>query len=398
MVRTRENAGVTSIERGAEVVTAPTTEEDVRAFLPRLAAALAGTGPALLPLGADGCRHDDVLAAARIGEPVGSAALLVPTSGSTGTPRVAALTGTALRFSADATHSVLGGAGRWLLALPTTHIAGLQVLVRSLQSGLPPGVVDTSSGFTGAAFAEAVRGLDVTVAERPHYTALVPTQLQRLLDDGDGVEALWQLDAVLLGGAAAPPALLERAKKAGVTLVRTYGMTETCGGCVYEGVPMPGVDVTVGADGVVRIAGPVVFDGYRDGGASGLSGGVLTTSDLGHWDDAGLLHVDGRLDNVIISGGVNVPAEAVERALTSVDGVGDVAVVGSADAEWGQRVVAVVTGADVPSIETLRAALREQLPDAWLPRQVARLDTLPQLPSGKPDRVALRRLAADLAR
>jgi O-succinylbenzoic acid--CoA ligase len=381
-----------------EVVAAPSTEDGVNAVLPRLAAALAGTGPALLPVEAEGYRRDQVLAAARIDEPVGDAALLVPTSGSTGRPRVAALSGTALRFSADATHSVLGGAGRWLLALPTTHIAGLQVLVRSLQSGLPPGVVDTSSGFTVAAFAEAVHRLDVALAELPHYTALVPTQLQRLLDDGEGVEALWQLDAVLLGGAAASPALLERAKDAGVTLVRTYGMTETCGGCVYDGVPLPGVDVTVGADGVVRIAGPVLFDGYRDGGASGLSGGALTTSDLGHWDDAGLLHVDGRLDNVVISGGVNVPAETVERALASVDGIGDVAVVGITDAEWGERVVAVVTGADVPPLESLRGALREQLPDSWLPRQVVRLDALPQLPSGKPDRVALRRLAADLAR
>lgn len=395
---TRENARVTSICRGVEVVAAPSTEDEVATFLPRLAAALAGTGPALLPVPADGVQRDQVLAAARIDEPAGGAALLVPTSGSTGVPRVAALSRTALRVSADATHSVLGGAGRWLLALPTTHIAGLQVLVRSLKAGIFPAVVDTTSGFTVAAFAEAVRALDVTGAERPHYTALVPTQLQRLLDDGEGVEALWQLDAVLLGGAAASPSLLERARDAGVTLVLTYGMTETCGGCVYDGVPLPGVDVTVDDDNVVRIAGPVLFDGYRDGAASGLSDRVLTTSDLGHWDEAGLLHVDGRLDNVVISGGVNVPAEAVESALAAVEGVDDVAVVGTPDAEWGERVVAVVAGAHVPPLAALRGALREQLPDAWLPRDVVRLDTLPQLPSGKPDRVALRRVAADLAR
>jgi o-succinylbenzoate---CoA ligase len=381
-----------------EVVAAPSTEQDVTTFLPQLAAALAGTGPALLPVPAEGVQRDQVLAAARIGEQAGDAALLVPTSGSTGVPRVAALSGTALRFSADATHSVLGGPGRWLLALPTTHIAGLQVLVRSLQSGIRPGVVDGSSGFTVAAFAEAVRALDVNDAERPHYTALVPTQLQRLLDDGEGVEALWQLDAVLLGGAAASPSLLERAKDAGVTLVRTYGLTETCGGCVYDGAPLPGVEVTVGDDNVVRIAGPVLFDGYRDGGASGLSDSVLTTSDLGHWDDAGLLHVDGRLDSVVISGGVNVPAEAVEKALAALGGIDDVAVVGVPDAEWGERVVAVVASDHVAPLEVLREALRGQLPDAWLPRDVVRLDALPQLPSGKPDRVALRRLAADLAR
>jgi O-succinylbenzoic acid--CoA ligase len=100
----------------------------------------------------------------------------------------------------------------------------------------------------------------------------------------------------------------------------------------------------------------------------------------------------------VISGGVNVPAEAVERALAAFEGIDDIAVVGVPDAEWGERVVAVVAGAHLPPLEDLRGALREELPDTWLPRDVVRLDALPQLPSGKPDRVALRRLAADLAR
>ncbi len=379
------------------MVTAPSSAEEVAAFLPRLTSALTGDGPALLPVEADGLQRDQVLAAARIDEPTGDSALLVPTSGSTGAPRVAALSGAALTFSADATHAALGGPGRWLLALPTTHIAGLQVLVRSLRSDLPPGVLDTSTGFTVAAFAEAVRELDVAASEQPHYTALVPTQLQRLLDDGEGVEALWQLDAVLLGGAAASPALLNRAQDAGVTVVRTYGMTETCGGCVYDGVPLPGVEVTVGDDAVVRIAGPMLFDGYRDGTASGVVDGMLTTSDLGHWDAAGALQIDGRVDNVVISGGVNVPAEAVERALESATGVG-VVVVGVPDEAWGERVVAVLTGPATPTLDAVRAAVRDALPTAWLPRQVVTLDALPQLPSGKPDRVSLRRLVADLAR
>lgn len=382
-------------------VPAPTTLDEVAAFLPRLAAALAGTGPALLPISTDDVQRDQVIAAARVEEPAGNAALLVPTSGSTGDPRVASLSGVALTASADATHQVLGGEGRWLLALPTSHIAGLQVLVRSLRAGLAPGVVDLSAGFTVNAFAEAVHALDVTASERPHYTALVPTQLQRLLDDGDGVEALWQLDAVLLGGAAAPARLLERARDAGVTVVRTYGMTETCGGCVYDGAPLPGVEVTVGEDGVVRIAGPVLFDGYRDGRDSGVVGGVLTTSDLGRWDADGTLVVDGRADNVVNSGGVKVPAEAVERALLDLAGVEGAVVVGAPDEDWGERVVAVVAetvGHEALSVPGVRAALRSRLPDAWLPREVVSVARLPQLPSGKPDRVAVRQWFDDLAR
>jgi O-succinylbenzoic acid--CoA ligase len=307
------------------------------------------------------------------------------------------LSASALRTSADATHDVLGGPGRWLLALPTTHIAGLQVLVRSLRSGLEPAVADSATGFTASSFAEAVGALDVVASEHPHYTALVPTQLQRLLDDGAGVEALWQLDAVLVGGAAASPALLARAADAGVTVVRTYGMTETCGGCVYDGVPLPEVDVTVADDGRVRIAGPVLFDGYLGADASELDDGWFTTSDLGTLD-GGVLRVHGRVDNVIVSGGVKVPAEEVERVVLDLDGVTAAVVVGVPDAEWGERVVAVVRATSGIDLETVRDAGRDALPREWLPRLVLAVESLPMLPSGKPDRAAVRLMAADLAR
>lgn len=388
---------VTSTRRPVlELVDAPASPSKVATFLTRLAEALGGAAP-LLSLPAPGHERDRLVAlTADASVPVG-VALVVPTSGSTGVPRLAMLSGTALSASADATHDALGGPGRWLLALPTTHIAGLQVLVRSLRSGLEPAVADTSAGFTASAFAEAVRAMDVAASEHPHYTALVPTQLQRLLDDGAGVEALWELDAVLVGGAAASPALLARAADAGVTVVRTYGMTETSGGCVYDGVPLAGIELAIADDGRVRIAGPVLFDGYLGAGGPALDDGWFTTSDLGTVEN-GVLRVHGRVDNVIVSGGVKVPAEAVERVLLDVDGVTAAVVVGVPDAEWGERIVAVVNAASGIEVETVREAGRVVLPREWLPRLVLTVESLPMLPSGKPDRAAVRLMAAGLAR
>lgn len=324
-------------------------------------------------------------------------ALVMPTSGSTGEPRLAVLSRSALTESADATHLALGGPGRWLLALPTTHIAGMQVLVRSVRSGQDPVVVDSTEGFTADSFVQAVASLDMAASELPHYGALVPTQLQRLLDDGAGVEALWALDAVLVGGAAVSAALLDRARDAGVTVVRTYGMTETCGGCVYDGVPLPGVDVAIDADGRVRIAGPVLFDGYLDASQPAVTDGWFTTSDIGRQVD-GVLHVDGRADNVIVTGGVNVPAEAVERAMLRSAGIDEAIVVGVPDDQWGEQVVAMVTAAEAIEVDDMRAALAGVLPATWMPHDVVTLEALPMLDSGKPDRAAVRRLAVYLTR
>jgi o-succinylbenzoate---CoA ligase len=378
-----------------DLLDAPASPREVAAFIPRLAAALGGGDP-LLSLPVPGPERDRLVALTGGASVPAGVALVVPTSGSTGVPRLAMLSGSALTTSADATHDALGGPGRWLLALPTTHIAGLQVLVRSLRSGLEPAVVDTT-GFTASSFADAVRAMDVAASEHPHYTALVPTQLQRLLDDGAGVEALWELDAVLVGGAAASPALLARAADTGVTVVRTYGMTETCGGCVYDGTPLAGVDVAVADDGRVQIAGPVLFEGYLGTTEPALDDGWFTTSDLGTVEN-GVLQVHGRADNVIVSGGVKVPAEAVERVVLDVDGVTAAVVVGVPDAEWGERVVAVVSAASGIDVETVRVAGREVLPREWLPRLVLTIESLPMLPSGKPDRAAVRLIATGLAR
>jgi len=399
----RNNAHVVSPVAGAlEVLDSPSNATDVLSFLPRLEQALAGSSP-LMVVPRSGQLRELLLVAVRsaAARPIDDRiALVVPTSGSTGVPRLALLSGSALVASADATHRALGGRGRWLLALPTTHIAGLQVLVRSLRSGLAPAVLDVSEPFTVERFVVAVAGLDASTSEHPHYCAVVPTQLQRLLDDGAGIEALWQLDAVLVGGAAVSPGLLERARDAGVPIVRTYGMTETSGGCVYDGVPIDGVDVAVGDDGRVLIRGPVLFDGYLDGGAAALADGWFVTSDIGRIADR-VLSIEGRADNVINTGGVKVSAESVERALLGLPGVRDAVVVGVADPEWGERVVAVVTAASEASaldVDVVPERLRGQVPNEWLPRTVVCVEALPVLASGKPDRVAARRLVADLER
>ncbi len=350
-----------------------------------------------MPVPASGVERERLFEVASDVQVPHDTALVVPTSGSTGQPRLALLSPPALTASADATHTALGGPGRWLLALPTTHIAGLQVLVRSLRSGQDPVVVDSANSFTAAAFVQAVSSLDKAESELPHYTALVPTQLQRLLDDGAGVEALWELDAVLVGGAAVPAALLDRARDAGVTVVRTYGMTETCGGCVYDGVPLPGVDVAITTDGHVRIAGPVLFDGYLDDPNPSVVDGWFITSDIGRLVD-GVLQVDGRADNVIVTGGVNVPAEAVERAMLASAEIEAAIVVGVPDDEWGERVVAMVTAAEAIELDDVREGLHSVLPAPWIPREVVTLEALPMLASGKPDRAAVRRLAIHLTR
>ncbi len=312
--------------------------------------------------------------------------IVVRTSGSTGEPKEVVLSHDAVLASARATQARLGGPGRWLLDLPVTSIAGLQVLVRSVLAGTDPVIVAEHPDLDSA--------LDALTGAR-RYGSLVPTQLQRL-DAAERLHVLAGLDALLVGGAATDPALLDRARQAGVKVVRTYGMTETCGGCVYEGIPLDGVEVRIDDDGQVMLAGPMLFDGYVD---DPREGEWFATADRGELDDEGRLWILGRIDDVVISGGVNVPLVAVERALRQVEGVGDVAVVGVDDAEWGARVVAAVVPADAVCLDGLRLDLLRDaiseggLPREWAPRQLLLLDELPLVPGGKVDRSRLRDLA-----
>ena len=312
------------------------------------------------------------------GEPI-----VVRTSGSTGEPKDVVLSHAAMLASARATLDRLGGAGAWLLAMPVTGVGGLQVLVRSALGGTEP-----TFAADHASIGEAIAAMP----DGRRYASLVPTQVHRLVEAGQ-VDVLERLDALLIGGAAVPADLLARLD--GVTVVRTYGMSETCGGCVYDGVPLDGVRLRIDG-GQVMIAGPVLFDGYADPAATAavLRDGWFATNDLGEIVD-GRLRVTGRADDVAVSGGVNVPLTAVTRALRGLEGVRDAIALGVADDEWGTRVVAYVVPAGAVCLDALRLEnVRDGveaagLPRTWAPREVVLLDELPLLPGGKIDRRAL---------
>jgi o-succinylbenzoate---CoA ligase len=381
-------------------------------LLELLAAALDGSGPAILPLdaglptgrlaeligvlGPGSIEDAEGVSTVRSGPGEGVAegtAVIVGTSGSTGAPKGVELSAAALRHSARASLDRVGArpGERWLCCLPVTHVAGLQVLVRSLVSGTEPVLAERADAQTVASSGCA-------------HVSLVPTQLQRLLESGiDRSTPLAGFSSVLLGGAAAPAGLLAAARAARVPVVTTYGMTETCGGCVYDGVPLAGVRVEVRDDdeaqGRIWISGPVLFSGYRPGGPpDGVvspAGAVpwFRTGDLGRLDGSGRLTVRGRADDVINTGGNKVVPGEVAAALLDCPGVRDVVVVGQPDPEWGERVVAVIVPADPadpPALELLRLHVRKRLPRYAAPSRVVSVDACPMLPNGKHDIVRLR--------
>jgi O-succinylbenzoic acid--CoA ligase len=353
-----------------------------------LAAVLAGTGPAVLPL-PDGAEGERLRAALLPDEPVEpGTALVVPTSGSTGDPKGVLLTAAALAASAAATERRLGGPGRWLLGLPVTHVAGLQVVLRALRAGSPPvpaagDLADFAAG-TGA------------LGPGRRFTSLVPTQLRRLLAAGPAtLDALRSYTAVLLGGAAPPAGLATTARAAGVPVVVTYGMSETCGGCVYDGLPLDGVSVDLAEGDRIRIGGPVLATGYRlrpELTRQVFVGGRFVTGDVGRLA-GGRLTVLGRGDDMLVTGGEKVAPAAVADALAEHPAVAEAAVVGVADPEWGQRVVAVVVlraGAGLTLAEA-RRHVAGRVSRAAAPRELRVVDALPLLASGKLDRRALLR-------
>jgi o-succinylbenzoate---CoA ligase len=376
-------------------------DESVLALLPQLRAALNGSGPALRPTAEPSRSGTTETLTGPDDDETDPTAVAVTTSGSTGDPKTVLLPAAALLASASATHDRLGGAGRWLLALPAQHVAGVQVLVRSLVAGTTPVVLDLTAGFTPSSFAAAAARLS---PGRRRYTALVPTQITRILDDGGaGLEALRSFDAVLAGGSASAPALLDRAAGAGVRVVTTYGMSETSGGCVYDGVPLEGVSVRVDGAGRVFLGGPTLARGYLGDPGSP----AFRTDDAGQrWfrtDDGGVLTdgrltVTGRLDAVIISGGVNVAPGPVEAALQRLPEVAEAVVVGLPDTEWGHRVSAALVlrpGAAAPSLASVRSLVAAQVSPAAAPRQLTVLDALPVRGPGKPDRAAITRLLVE---
>jgi o-succinylbenzoate---CoA ligase len=378
-------------------------------LLAALSSALDGTGPAVLPLDPglpesrlaallDAFAPDAIETAdgiTQLAPPPGQprapgvepeVAVVIATSGSTGLPKGTQLSAAALLASARSSLDRIGarpGDG-WLCCLPPSHVAGIQVLVRSLAAGAAPVVTAELTPATVAGSGCA-------------FVSLVPTQLRRLVEAGADLGAL---RGILLGGSAIPADLLDAARAAGGRVITTYGMSETSGGCVYDGVPLDGVQVETGADGRIRIAGPVLFSGYRlrpDLTAAARDGRWFVTSDLGAAGPDGRLVIRGRADDVIITGGENVVADEVAGVLAKTPGVREAVVVGRPDAEWGQLVTAVIVAADPghpPTLGQVRAAVRAQLPAAAAPRALLLVSAIPMLPSGKPDRELLKRLAA----
>ncbi|NHC44148.1 o-succinylbenzoate--CoA ligase [Motilibacter aurantiacus] len=380
---------------------APTGTDVVRTFVPALAAALDGTGPALLPLPPlPAPARARALAALRPDDPAAplerdDVVVVVPTSGSTGDPKGSLLQRSALQASAAATAQRLGGPAHWLLALGVGHVAGLQVVARSLLAGTEPEVLDVAAGFTCEAFVAATGRLRRRAPRA--YTSLVPTQLTRLLDGGPAAHAaLTSYDAVLVGGAATPTALLARARSAGVRVVTTYGMSETCGGCVYDGAPLDGVGVALEDDGRIVLSGPVVAAGYRlrpGLTAERFGPAGFRTDDLGERAADGRLRVLGRADDVVVTGGEKVALAAVEDAAAGHPGVREAAAFSRPDPEWGERVLLAVVPTDPaapPALDDVRAAVRDRAGRAAAPRELVLLPALPLLPSGKVDRAALR--------
>lgn len=381
----------------------PPASTDPRDVLRALRGAVLGAGPAVALGGEDPS-----------GEVPAGTAVVVTTSGSTGVPKSVAISRNALIASAYATAARLGE-GSWLLAVPATYVAGVQVMVRALLADREPAVV--AGPFRPEPFAAAALGMaSHDNGERvPTFTSLVPAQLQRLLDAADTdpavAQALRSFEAILIGGQALAPAVRERALAAGARVVRTYGSSETSGGCVYDGVPLDGVGMRI-VEGEVHLSGPTLADGYL--GDPGRTASVFPvdsdgrrwyrTGDGGEIVD-GVLRVTGRLDNVIVSGGVNVSLDRVEAAVRGIPGLEGAVVVPIPDETWGQGSAVVVPGVaasrEAELLATIRPVVAAAIGAPARPARVVAVGEMPALESGKPDRALLRRLldaGGDLAR
>lgn len=422
--------------RSLQVVPTALSPVATAALAPLLRSALDG-GPGVLPVAVDHPLDVRPLAPELgLDDPTDAdTAVVIATSGSTGTPKGVVLTAAAMRHSATATHAGLGGPGHWLLVLSPHHVAGLQVIVRTIVAATTVTTVDpdlpTVQGFLAAASS-------MPAGER-RYVSVVPTQLGRLLAAAEVRRVLAGFDGVLVGGAATAPGLHAAAVAAGIRIVRTYGMSETAGGCVYDGVPLPGVAVdidgrgapervstthgnrpncrpgsgaldaaepskrqqptTSGPVGRVRLAGPTLASGYlRDPVATkkSFAGGWFDTADLGRFRADGRLDIVGRADDVINSGGESVVPALVERALLGVGSVREACVTSVPDPEWGQAVVALVVAEQgcQPDLDAACAAVRAEVGLAGVPKRFHVLDELPMLTSGKVDRLAIAALVA----
>jgi O-succinylbenzoic acid--CoA ligase len=304
-------------------------------------------------------------------------ALVIATSGTSGRPHLAELTADAVEAAVLASAAALDARpeDRWLSCLPLAHIGGLLVVERHLLLGAP------------ITFRRSVSRSIVARLKETRFTSLVPIQLKRLLDAGAD---LGRFRAILVGGSGIDADLVDRAESAGVRVIPTYGMTETCGGLVYAGRPFAGVEVRSARWGELLVRGPTLMRGYRlDPEASVAAfepGGWLRTGDGGEVGSDGTVHVLGRLADVIVSGGEKIWPAEVEAALATHPDVAAVLVSGSLDREWGERVVASVVPrrrSHPPTLESLREHASQTIARHKLPRELLIVEHLERTSLGK---------------
>lgn len=391
---------------------------DASTFPGALARALAGGGPAIAPtpvsdggLRAGGGRGESAIAdtapplPARVDDRV---ALVIETSGSTSAPKRVALSVEAIQASARATHAALGGPGQWMLALPVHYVAGAMVVARAIDAG-------TDLVVSGRRTAGIIAGIRQMNASSRRYAAIVPSQLDDLLRGAEADPAVAsiarRIDAYLVGGQRTDERLLDMASAHGITVVRTYGSSETAGGCIYDGRPIGDTRVRIDEDGRISLSSASLAEGYLDPEQTRAAfetdpSGIRwwRSSDLGAVDAAGFLVVHGRADDMIISGGVKVSLGEAEGVIRALPGMGSAVAVAVADPHWGQSFV-VFADAKVREVEArdagvaltvreLRAILAARLGAACRPGDLVWLpDGVPQTSTGKPDRRKLREIA-----
>ena len=329
-----------------------------------LAAALIGTGPAL-GFGSVSLSHVPH-----------AVSVAIATSGSTGSPKVVGISARALLASARACHEFLGAKfGQvWSLLLPLDHVAGINVLVRSLELGTTP--IDLR---------------DAQQYPKVDYTAIVPTQLFRALNgDTHLLEHLKAARAVLVGGAALSETILQAAKDNGITVVTTYGMTETCGGCVYNGRPIAGVQVAT-TNNIIKIKGPIIAHSYlndEEAWAKSFVDDWFVTHDLGNFNN-GELKVFGRADDILISGGEKISLSEIERALQAKYLQNEFAAFSIPDLEWGNALHVAIAGDNPVSTHEISSFLEKALGVVAKPKGFLILSELPLIGVGKVDQKAL---------
>ena len=317
--------------------------------------------------------------------PDGFVGAVVSTSGSTGNPRSVMVSRSALVAAADACHERLGGPGSWANPLSPVHVGGFMTIVRAVRAGCP--YICTDAGLES-----------LPEAKGRSYLSVVPAQLHRGLEDPLTSAIMATYSAVLVGGQGLDPGVRRRAEECGIHIVETYGMSETCGGVVYDGIPLAGVvpflvsrvgnDVQCGTpDGRIGLQTPTAFSGYvglPNETAAVLRDDIVLTNDRGTWDGH-VLRITGRVDDVVISGGVNVDLAELQRSLDEVFPL-VAACFAIPDERWGMAIAVASTGPDLAGI---RNGLSRRIEESAWPRHWMKLDELAYTESGKMDRRTL---------